>query len=303
MKQSSTDQNNPQTGLLMAFTGGMLLTMDAPLLRLAATDSWTIITVRGILSFAALWTFWMVFRRGRSGSSPFVNGYTSVLISCMTAVVSVMFVHAIHLTSVANVVFILAFNPLFAALLSWLLLGERQSNATLLAIGIAFIGVLIIVGEGITSGNLLGDLLAFGVSVILAFVLIVARRSGTDQSMSPAFGSLLAAVAVFGFASPTTLTVEGWGWLAINGLIVIPLSSALMLLGPRYIGAAIVSMFFLLETVLTPVWMWLIFGEVPGVMSIIGGAIIVLALFTHSLWTLRAQESNKPAFAARHPAE
>ena len=124
----------------MALAGGLLLTVDAPLLRLAATDSWTIIAVRGVLSFFALWVFWMMFRRGRRGASPFVNGYLSVLLSCMTALVSIMFVNAIQLTTVANVVFILAFNPMFAALLSWVILGERQSAATLAAIAVTFAG-------------------------------------------------------------------------------------------------------------------------------------------------------------------
>jgi drug/metabolite transporter (DMT)-like permease len=293
MSSSSSQQHNQKLGLSMALAGGMLLTVDAPLLRLAATDSWTIIAVRGVLSFSALWVFWMMFRRGRLGSTPFVNGYLSVLLSCMTALVSIMFVNAIQLTTVANVVFLLAFNPMFAALLSWLVLGERQSTATLLAIAATFVGVSIIVWDGISTGNIIGDLLALGVSIVLAFVLTLIRRSGTDQSMSPAFGSLLAAVAVAAFASPSTLAVESWVWLILNGLIVIPLSSALMLLAPRYISAPVVAMFFLLETVLTPVWMWLIFGEVPTFNSFIGGAIIFLTLLLHSTWVLMQSQDRK----------
>lgn len=303
MNAGEQQRQNQKLGLSMTLIGGLLLTIDAPLLRLAQTDSWTIILVRGVFAFCAMWAFWMFFQRGRAGASPFVNGYLSVLISCLTAVVSVMFVNAIQLTSVANVVFLMAFNPMFAALLSWILLGERQSPATLLAILAAFIGVSVIVWDSVEVGSSLGVFLALGVSITLAVILTVVRRSGTDQSMSPAFGSLMAAMAVIGFSDPGSLEVASWGWLALNGLIVIPLSSALLMLGPRYISAAVVAMFFLLETVLTPVWMWLIFNEVPTSRSMAGGALIVVALLAHSLWSLHSNGVHNSDDAQRQAAE
>jgi len=214
-----------------------------------------------------------------------------------------MFVNAIQLTSVANVVFLMAFNPMFAALLSWIFMGERQSPATLVAILAAFGGVSIIVWDSVDVGNPLGDFLALGVSLTLAVILTIARRSGTDQSMSPAFGSLMAALAVIGFSSPGSLEVASWGWLALNGLIVIPLSSALLMLGPRYISAAVVAMFFLLETVLTPVWMWLIFNEVPTNRSMAGGALIVVALLAHGLWSLKNNGTSDGLNLQRQAAE
>ncbi len=298
MSVVSASQQNQKLGLSMTFAGGLLLTVDAPLLRLAHTDAWTIIAVRGVFAFSAMWLFWLLFRRFRGSSTPFVNGYLSVLLSCLTAVVSIMFINAIQLTSVANVVFILAFNPMFAALLSWLFLREKQSPATLMAIATAFVGVVVIVWDSINAGNALGDFLALGVSLTLAVILTIARWSGTDQSMSPAFGSLMAAAAVLAYASPVSLPVESWGWLALNGLIVIPLSSALMILGPKYIAAPVVAMFFLLETVLTPVWMWLIFGELPTQRGVVGGTIIILVLVMHSLWSMHDNSQTNARTAA-----
>ena len=291
----------------MTFCGGLLVTFDAPLLRLADTDSWTLIVIRGVLAFTAMLTFWSFLQYRRGDKTPFVNGYRRVGLSCMTALISILFVNAIHLTSVANVVFILAFNPMFAALLSWLIMRERPAVATLIAMLTSLIGVIIIVwdsfsmanaaasgGGGVLTNNLLGDLLALAACLTLALVLTLARWSGTDQSMSPAFGSLLAAACVGAFASPGTLSVESWGWLCLNGLIVIPLSSALMIMGPKYLAASVVAMFFLLETVLTPVWMWLIFGEVPTERGLLGGAIIFATLVAHSYWSLRNADAPSP---------
>jgi drug/metabolite transporter (DMT)-like permease len=95
-------------------------------------------------------------------------------------------------------------------------------------------------------------------------------------------------------AMPGTLTAAGWGWMAMNGFLVAPAATALLMIGPRYVAAAIVAMFFLLETVLTPIWMWAIFSEAPSTLSLLGGAIVIVSLIGHSLWrfkTKRATES------------
>jgi drug/metabolite transporter (DMT)-like permease len=93
------------------------------------------------------------------------------------------------------------------------------------------------------------------------------------------------ALLFFG-ASPSGLGTQGWFWVALNGLLVIPIATAFMALGPRLMPSADVSMFFLLETTLTPVWIWLIFGEIPGRGALVGGMIVITALLAHSYWRL-----------------
>jgi drug/metabolite transporter (DMT)-like permease len=109
---------------------------------------------------------------------------------------------------------------------------------------------------------------------------------------------LLAAVVVAPFAAPMALSAEGWGWLAMNGLLVAPAATAMLMVAPRYVAAAVVAMFFLLETVLTPIWMWGIFGEVPSPFALTGGAVVIIALTAHSVWRMsvsnRVRRSAKP---------
>jgi drug/metabolite transporter (DMT)-like permease len=93
-----------------------------------------------------------------------------------------------------------------------------------------------------------------------------------------------------------------WGFMAVNAILVLPLSSALLALGPRYIPAAEVAMFYLLETVLAPIWVWLAVGEEPTVSSLAGGAIIIVTLTIHSLWRLmRGRSSQPPVTPKAHP--
>ncbi len=89
--------------------------------------------------------------------------------------------------------------------------------------------------------------------------------------------------------------MPAWFWLALNGLVIIPLSSTLIANGPRYLPSVDVSMFFLLETVLTPIWIWMLFGEVPSNAVLWGGIIIVATLIIHSVWRLRYGMAPQPS--------
>ena len=91
--------------------------------------------------------------------------------------------------------------------------------------------------------------------------------------------------------------IPGIVWVALTGLVFIPLASTLIANGPRYLPSADVSMFFLLETVLTPVWIWMIFGEVPSGAVLAGGLVVILTLMAHSWWRLATtiRDSGEPA--------
>ncbi len=284
--QVSSDELNAARGLTLSFIGGLLLSLDVPLLKLSGADTWTIIYVRGTMLFAAMFTYWVLFRRLKDSTDSFLNGWTGLIITLLAATANFLFVFAIGLTSVANVVFILAFNPMFAGLLSWLFLNERLPVQTWAAIVASLCGVGLIVASGLQLGTWRGDLMALGVSITLATSLVIIRHKRGDYSMSAASGHLLSAAFAAPFAMPGTLSAAGWGWLAINGFLVAPLANAFLIIGPRYVAAAIVAMFFLLETVLTPVWMWMIFTEIPSPLAITGGVIVIVALIVHSSWKL-----------------
>ncbi|MCH9663398.1 MAG: DMT family transporter [Gammaproteobacteria bacterium] len=281
-----------EKGIALSFMGGLLLSFDVPLLKLSGADTWTIIYVRGTMLFIALFLFWLFTNRLRENKTRFINGKTGYVIAVLAGIANIMFVASISLTSVANVVFILAFNPLFAGLLGWFFLKEHLGPATWIAIGCSLAGVLLIVADGLQLGTWRGDLLALGVALIMATSLTIVRYSGTNQSLSAGAGHLMSAVVAAPFAVPGSLTVAGWGWLSINGFLVAPAATAFLMIGPRYVAAAIVAMFFLLETVLTPVWMWAIFSEMPSTLSLIGGAIVIASLAGHSLWRFKTKRDR-----------
>ncbi|MBL8908970.1 MAG: DMT family transporter [Rhizobiales bacterium] len=272
-------------GLILTAIGGTLFTFDVPLARLAMTDQWTLIFVRGIFLALAIVIFWLAFRRINGARLPFINGWAGIIVAITNTLANIMFLSAVTKTTAANLVFILALNPIFCAILAWIFLSERVHRWTWVAVVTSVFGVCIIVWGGLSTGTYVGDLLAVGVALCTAIALTVIRKTGKNVVTSLAVGSLVSAgIALFWGAQPSGLAPEGWGWLALNGLLVIPLASGLIALGPRYLPAPEVAMFFLLDVVLTPVWVWLIFDEIPTTQALIGGAIVFTTLFVHGVW-------------------
>ncbi len=287
-----TSSDDHPKGLAIAAIGGILFTFDIPLLRLAGGDQWTMIFGRGIFLFAAISLWWYFFRWRRGHREFFLNGWPGVAVAFTNTLANILFIAAIPRTNAANLVFILALNPIFAAVLAWAVLRERIPVWTWLAVTLSFLGVAIIVWDGLITGTWAGDVMALIVAMCTAVALTIIRKTGRNVVTSLATGSLVSALVALWWAKPLLMPLEGWGWLALNGLIVMPLASALIAIGPRYIPSAEVAMFFLLDTFLTPIWIWMLFGEVPTARALTGGVIVVVTLLTHSIWRFRTRNGN-----------
>ncbi len=288
MTKSALSQRQHRNGLLVTGLGGLLFTWDIPLLRLSGTDQWTMTMTRGVFMFVAISLWWLVSRRLNGQRTPFINGPAGWLVVVTSTVANLFFIAAVTRTTAANLVFILALNPIFCAILACLFLKERPPLGTWFAALLALLGVGIITSDGLTTGTFGGDIMALVVALCMAVALTTIRKTGTSVITSLATGSLMAALIASAWATPMAMPIQGWGWLALNGLVVIPLATALMAIGPRYLPSAEVGMFFLLDTVLTPVWVWMLFAEMPTLLSAFGGAIVIAALLAHSVWRYRS---------------
>jgi drug/metabolite transporter (DMT)-like permease len=280
-------------GLLLTALGAVLFTFDVPLIRLAASDKWTLMFAHGFLLFLAMTVLWMIFQRGWRGGVSYISGRAGIVAAISSTLANLMFLAAVTETTAANLVFIISLNPVICAVLAWVILKERIHWQTAVAIVMALIGVSIIGWNGISVGTITGDLLAFGVATCMAVTLTAARWSGKNIMTSLAVGALASACIAAFWAQPASLPTVSWGWLALNALLVVPIAMALLVIGPRYLPASEVAMFFLLELILTPLWIWLIFGELPTRDAFIGGVVILLTLLGHSAWRLTQPDRNK----------
>jgi drug/metabolite transporter (DMT)-like permease len=212
-----------------------------------------------------------------------------LLIGILYGINSLTFMLAVFNTTTANVVFILAFTSMFAALLSWIFLGERPANATLLTMAAMVAGVALIVHDGLESGNVFGDAMAACSAFLLASAITLSRRSGMDMGFVPLVTAIFPGIAALILLPDTGFQIAAPGFILFNGLIMIPLAFWCLATGPRYLSAPEVGMFYLLETVLAPIWVWIVFSETPTTQTLIGGSILILALLAHSLWQMRSK--------------
>ncbi|MGV8939336.1 MAG: DMT family transporter [Allorhizobium sp.] len=283
-------------GLLVTAFGGFLLSFDIPLVRLGDGTLWSVVALRSLSTFVVAMIAWSLIRRFSNARPPLISGAHGLAAGVFYGLATLGFLGSIYYTEAANTVFIIAFNPMFCALLAWLFLKERPRPATLVTMAVMVAGVAIIAGPGLSSGHFFGDGLAALTALTLAAAITISRASGGALGFSPLVATLVPALIAFAIALPQGFAIADPFWILLDGGVMMPIAFWCLATGPRYLSGAEVGMFYLLETILAPIWLWMIFSEVPGETTLIGGLVLVLALIGHSLWDMRARRA-RPVYA------
>jgi drug/metabolite transporter (DMT)-like permease len=276
-------------GLLITALGVLFVVPDSLFVRLIDGDAVTIAFWRGIIGGGAILTG-VLMAQGTAGFRAVARtGRPGLIYTVLIGVSAPGFVIAVSWTSVANVVFILASMPVFAAIFSRIFLAEPISQRMIWTMLSVFAGLAVIAwGSGETEGaHWSGDLVALAVSACMAGALSAARQL-RQVSMIPAIpvAMLGASLLIWPLASPLPVWSANWPLIVAHGAFI-SVSTCLLTLGPRYISSAEVSLLILLESVLAPLLVWAVVGEDPGRWAILGGAVVIGALFVSNLWALR----------------
>ena len=287
--------NDATKGLIITGLGVLLVVPDSLFVRLIDAGALTIAFWRMFLSGGLLGLVLLVWKGTKPFRAVWDTGVHGLIYVFGIGASGLLFILAVSLTSVANVVFIIASLPVFAAIFSRIFLLEAISKRMLLTMGAVMVGLAVIAyGSSETeNASLLGDCLALGVSALFAAALTAARRV-KHVSMVPgvAMGYLLAAVVILPFAAPLSVPLEYVPLVLTHGAFIFG-SSILLAIGPRFITSAEVGLLVLLESALAPLLAWAIVDENPGSYALIGGTIVIAALFVSNLWALRKGVRNR----------
>ncbi|MFD2738186.1 DMT family transporter [Sulfitobacter aestuarii] len=280
--------NDHLKGLLITTAGVLCVVPDSLFVRLIEAPALAIAFWRVALAGVATGLGVLLLQ----GPGPFRalsrSGWLGVVYVVGIGSAGVLFVLAVSLTSIANVVFIIASLPVFAALFSRIFLAEMLSTRMLLTLAAVLPGLAVIAyGSGETEGaRLAGDLLALSVSAMFAAALTAARYlRGISMVPGVAVGYLLGALAISPWAMPLSVSAEQFP-LVFTHAGFIAASGALLAIGPRYIASAEVGLLVLLESVLAPLLAWAVIGEDPGRYALLGGAVVLGALGISNLAAL-----------------
>jgi drug/metabolite transporter (DMT)-like permease len=271
-------------GVLLVLFATVLWSLAGLFARLVAhLDVWTVIGWRALFGAASIAVVGVIEYASGRLVNPFGFGLLSPLVALLAMIAISAYAAAVMTTTIADVMVIYATLPFVAAAIGFLINGERVSARTLAASGLALLGIVIMVATGLGSGRLLGQGLSMLMTVAFAGMIVLQRRR-PRASMIPvnclgALGS-----GIFGLANSSfqALSLYDVAVLFLFGLTTIGLAFVIFMEGAKFIPSAEAGLIALLDVVLGPIWVFIAFGENPGMATILGGAIVLAA----AVWRL-----------------
>ena len=280
--------SNQQKGSLLAFVGVMFITPDSLFIRLSSIDTWELLFYRGAIPSVVILIALILFYKSNLIKVTLAMGLAGLFYALTFSITNITFIVSIQNTNVANTLVMIATAPMLSAILAAVFLKENPDRNTWIAILITFLAVVYIFFDSFKLGNFFGDI--FG--LITALGLAVGAniiRSVRDKDLVPAavIGKFL--VAIFALFFVDNLILQGRDNIIVPLMCImcVGIPFVLVTIAPRFITAAEVNLFFLLETIIGPIWVWLIIKEQPSIETIYGGILIIMTIAVHSFYKLK----------------
>ena len=280
-----TDQ---QKGSLLAFVAVMFITPDSLFIRLSSIDTWGLVFYRGIIPFFTVFFGMLLIYRLNFFKILMTSGIHGIIYVITFSITNITFVVSIQNTNVANTLVMIATAPMLSAILGSIFLKEPPDKKTLISIIITFLSVIYIFFDSLKLGNFYGDILGFITAIGLA-VGAVTIRSAKSKNLVPAavVGKLLVATFALLFVENFALINQDMIIVPLMCILCVAIPFVLVTIAPRFIPAAEVNLFFLLETIIGPIWVWLVIREQPSVETLFGGVVIIITIAIHSFLKLK----------------
>jgi len=280
--------SDQQKGSLLAFVAVMFITPDSLFIRLSSIDTWSLVFYRGIIPFFTVLIGMLVIYKLNFFKMLTTSGYHGLIYIITFSITNITFVVSIQNTNVANTLVMIAMAPMLSAILGVFFLKEIPDKKTWIAIGITFIAAVYIFYDSIKLGNFYGDILGFITAIGLA-VGAVTIRSAKRKNLVPAavVGKLFVALFAIFFIESYVLADRDLLIVPLMCVMCVAIPFVMVTIAPRFIPAEEVNLFFLLETIIGPFWVWMVIKEQPSIETIQGGIIIILTIAIHSFLKLK----------------
>ncbi len=280
-----TDQ---QKGSLMAFIAVMFITPDSLFIRLSNVETWGLVFYRGIIPFFTVFFGMLLIYKLNFFKILLNSGYHGLIYVGTFSLTNITFVVSIQNTNVANTLVMIATAPMLSAILGAIFLKEPPDKKTWVSIIVTFLAIIYIFFDSLKLGNFYGDLLGFITALGLA-VGAVTIRSAKTKNLVPAavVGKLFVATFALFFIESFVLSGNDLFIIPLMCILCVAIPFVLVTIAPRFIPAAEVNLFFLLETIIGPIWVWFIIKEQPTIETLQGGAIIIITIAIHSFLKLK----------------
>ena len=285
-----------QKGIALSLIGVLVITPDSLLISLIGIPSWELLFYRGLIPFVLLFILLLLYYKKNFLHSLLITGLPGLFYAILIALGNTTFVISIQNTNVANTLIMIALTPFATAILSSIFLKEHPSQRMWFTIISCFFVVLFIFYDSYQGNRMFGDFFGLLTAILIGGSAVVVRYSKLVNFLpSLLIAKLLTLVIPILFIQsfPESLIIDLREFYLIIAMgICLFIALSFITLAPRYIPAYEVEIFFVLETILGPLWVWLIIHEQPTTKTIIGGICIILIIMLHTLSELRSRDSN-----------
>ena len=280
--------SDQQKGSFLAFVAVMFITPDSLFIRLSNVDTWGLVFYRGFIPFCLVLIGMLIVYKLNFFKMLFNSGYHGLIFITTFSITNITFVVSIQNTNVANTLVMIALAPMLSAILGGIFLKEIPDKKTWAAIGVTFLAAVYIFFDSLQLGNIYGDILGFITALGLA-INAVTIRSAKKKNLLPAavVGKLFVAIFAMFFIETYTLIERDLIIVPLMSIMCVAIPFVLVTIAPRFIPAEEVNLFFLLETIIGPFWVWMVIKEQPSLETIQGGSIIILTIAIHSYLKLK----------------
>ncbi|MDA9665431.1 DMT family transporter [Candidatus Pelagibacter sp.] len=280
--------SDQQKGSFLAFVAVMFITPDSLFIRLSNVDTWGLVFYRGMIPFFTVLIGMLIVYKSNFFKMLFNSGYHGLIFITTFSITNITFVVSIQNTNVANTLVMIAMAPMLSAILGAFFLKEIPDRKTWIAIAITFLAAVYIFYDSLQLGNVYGDILGFITGLGLA-INAVTIRSAKKKNLLPAavVGKLCVAIFAMFFIETYSLVDRDLFIVPLMSIMCVAIPFVLVTIAPRFIPAEEVNLFFLLETIIGPFWVWMVIKEQPSIETIQGGLIIILTIAIHSFLKLR----------------
>ncbi len=267
-------------GPLLVFIGAFFLSFGGLIVKsFEGATLWQILFWRSVFFTIVVGIFLLITHKKNFLKSFYYSGIPGLLGGIVLSIGYFSYVFAMYNTTVANTNFIIQTQVIFLAIFGYIFLKEKISKLTLASILLAIAGIILMIGNNLSPGQLEGNIVAFIMPISFAILILVIRKfPNTDMIPLQFIAGLGALVIGYLFSSKIIISVHDifLGFLA--GSLQVGLGFIFITIGARSTPSALVGIIMLTEAVLGPLWAWLFANENPPLVVLIGGMIIISAV-------------------------
>ena len=267
-------------GPILIFLGACCLSFGGLIVKsFEGATLWQILFWRSIFFSTVVLIFLLITHKKNIFNSFYKSGFPGLIGGLILSLGYCGYVFAMYNTTVANTNFIIQTQTIFLAIFGYIFLKEKISKLTLFSIILAFIGIMLMVGNSLSPGQTSGNIAAFIMPISFATLILIVRKFPDIDMIPMQFVAGIGAI-IIGYLFSTKLIISSHdiflGFLA--GFFQVGLGFIFITIGARSTPAALVGIIMLTEAVLGPLWAWLFANENPPLVVLYGGVIIISAV-------------------------